>query len=96
MPLRYKSTEDVIWHDGTSENISRTGLLFCPERMLSAQTPIEVMLEMPAEVTLASGVHIRRGRIVRAVPPSPRENRPAYAAAVFELDYTHPDDPRRI
>jgi hypothetical protein len=94
--VRYRKTGEAAWREGRSENISRTGLLFRAERMLPAQTPIEMMLEMPAEVSAASGVHVRRGRIVRAAPASPHENQPAYAAAAFELDYTHPDDPRRI
>jgi hypothetical protein len=96
IPLRYRTLGESSWYDGRSENISRTGLLFRAERLLSEQVSIEMMLEMPAEVTAASGVHVRRGRIVRAEPPASRDNQLAYAAAVFELDYTHPDDPRRI
>jgi hypothetical protein len=94
--LRYRPIGESIWRDGQSENISHTGVLFQPEAPLSRDTPIEMMLEMPAEVADSTGMLIRRGRIVRGVPPSPLEDRPAYAAAAFEYEYVPPPDPRRI
>ena len=96
IPLRFRAAGDSTWLDGYSENISRTGLLFRADQTLVADTFIEMMLEMPAEVTAAGGVHVRRGHVVRAVPPSPREHQPGYTAASFDTNYTHPDDPRRI
>ena len=95
-PLRFRTAGESAWSEGRSENVSRTGLLFCADRILSAQMSIEMLLEMPAEVAASGGVHLRRARIVRAVPASPRGRQPACVAAAFELDYTHPDDPRRI
>jgi len=97
--LRYRPIGEPIWREGRSENISRTGVLFSPERVLSVHTHIELMLEMPAEVAASTGVHLRRGRVVRAIQASHLEDSPPYAAAVFEFDYTHPPDPldpRRI
>jgi hypothetical protein len=94
--LRYRPVGESIWREGKSENISRTGVLFQPEAALSRDTPIEMLLEMPAAVAASAGMLIRRGRIVRGVPPSSLEDRPAYAAAAFDYDYVHPRDPRRI
>jgi len=94
--LRYRKTGDPIWRDGLSENISRTGLLFRAERLLPAQTAIEMMLELPSEVAGSGGVHVRRGRVVRIDSPPQYDRQPAHVAAAFDIDYVHPDDPRRI
>jgi len=87
---------ESIWRDGTSQNVSHTGVLFLPEAALSLNTSIELMLEMPAEMPASKGMLLRRGRIVRGVAPSALRDRPAYAAAAFEHDYWPPPDPRRI
>ena len=94
--LRYRPIGESIWRDGKSQNVSRTGVLFLPEAPLSRDTPIEMMLEMPAEVPGSTGMLIRRGRIVRGVSRSSLSNRPAYTAAAFDHDYWPPPDPRRI
>ena len=94
--LRYRPIGEATWRDGKSENISYSGVLFQPEGVLYRDTLIELMMEMPAEVAGSTGMLIRRGRIVRGVPPSPLEDRPAYAAAAFDYGYVHPPDPRRI
>jgi len=94
--LRYRPIGEAVWRDAKSENISRTGVLFQSNAPLSRDTLIELMLEMPAEMASSTGMLIRRGRIVRGVPPSPLEDQPAYAAAAFEYEYWAPPDPRRI
>ena len=95
IPLRYRPLGELVWLEGQSENISHTGVLFQPEAPLLRFTPIEMMLEMPAEVAGSTGMLIRRGRIVREVP-SALEDRPVFAAAAFDYGYVHPPDPRRI
>ena len=87
---------ESIWRDGRSQNVSHTGVLFLPEAALSRDTPIEMMLEMPAEMPASRGMLLRRGRIVRGRAASSPRDRPAYAAAAFEHDYWPPPDPRRI
>jgi len=94
--LRYRAIGESTWRDGKSENVSDTGVLFQPEAVLSRDTLIELMMEMPAAVIGSTGMLLRRGRIVRGVPPSPLEDRPPYAAATFDHGYGHPPDPRRI
>jgi hypothetical protein len=96
VPLRYRAIGESIWRDGKSQNVSHTGVLFEPEAALSRDTPIELLLEMPAELPACRGMLLRRGRIVRGVAPSALEDRPASAAAAFEHHYWPPPDPRRI
>ena len=40
IPVRYRAIGELIWRDGTSENVSRTGVLFLPEAALSPDTPM--------------------------------------------------------
>jgi hypothetical protein len=96
LQLRYRPIGESTWRDGKSQNVSRTGVLFLPEAALSRDTAIELLLEMPAEIPDSKGMLLRRGRIVRGMPPSSLQDRPAYAAAAFEHEYWPPPDPRRI
>jgi hypothetical protein len=95
--ILYRSPGELNWLPGLTENISRSGVLFRAERRLEPNTPLEMMLDLPTIIsTSASGNALRRGRVVRALPPSPLENRPAVAAAFIDFQHTPPIDPRRI
>jgi hypothetical protein len=85
------------WHEGWTENISKTGVLFRADHSITLDTPVELMLDLPAFIaTPVAGRAICRGRIVRADSPSLLEERPAVAAKIFEYDFARPADPRRI
>ena len=93
----YRTPRDPVWLEGQTENISRSGVLFRPAREIETNTPVELMMEIPNFITTSVvGPAICRGRIVRAVPPSAPEDRPALAAAVLEFELARPFDPRRI
>lgn len=96
LQLRYRPIGESIWRDGRSKNVSCTGVLFQTDAALTRDTAIELLLEMPAEIPHSKGMLLRRGRIVRGVPPSSLRDRPAFAAAAFEHEYWPPPDPRRI
>jgi PilZ domain len=95
--ILYRSPGELDWQPGLTENISRSGLLFRAERRLEPNTPLEIMVDLPTIVAASAAGHaLRRGRVVRALPPSPLENRPAVAAAFIDFQHTPPIDPRRI
>ena len=95
--ILYRSLGEADWLPATTENISRSGVLFRADRRLELNTPLEIMLEIPSVVAAAaSGRAVRRGRVVRAVAPSSREHRPAVAATFVDFQHTPPIDPRRI
>jgi len=65
-PVRYRLVGDSNWHQGQTENISRSGLLFRVERASEPRAPIEMRLALP--VTLdgeAAASIVCFGRIVR-------------------------------
>lgn len=97
LAILYRSAGEADWRPGLTENISRSGVLFRAERRIEPDTPLEMMLDLPAIVaTPASGSALRRGRVVRAVPGGEVEARPAVAAAFVDFHHTPMVDPRRI
>jgi hypothetical protein len=94
--ILYRTPGEKEWRSGLTENISRSGVLFRADRRMEPNTPIEMLLDLPSVVATTGGTALRRGRIVRAVSPSPLEDRPAFAATFVDYSYTPPIDPRRI
>jgi hypothetical protein len=95
--ILYRTPGDPSWLEGWTENISKSGVLFRTEKPIKLDTPVELMLEIPTFIsTPVAGPAICRGRIVRAVAPSPLEDRPAFAARILEYELARPSDPRRI
>src|SRR5580698_3422362 len=55
------------WQDGTTGNISLSGLLFRSEHVVKPSTPIEMKLELPPELRGSGDAEVfRRGVIVRS------------------------------
>ena len=103
IPLRYRQSGEQQWREGRTENISRSGVLFRTDHLIPLQTPIEMLLALPAEVAGGeeAATVICRGRIVRTEPPggdAEDEARPAVAATIagYRLAHSQGDDPRRI
>ena len=95
--ILYRTPADATWLEGWTENISRSGVLFRAHRDIHPDTPVELLMDIPIWIaTPVSGAAICRGRIVRAEPPSPLEDRPAVAARILEYALARPSDPRRI
>src|ERR1700751_5725844 len=49
LPLRYRRLGEAQWHVGTTENISRSGLLFQSDDVLQPNSQLEINLVLPAE-----------------------------------------------
>ena len=97
IPILYRTPGDATWLEGWTENISKSGVLFRADRAITLDTPVEMMMEIPTWIsTPVAGPAICRGRIVRAVAPSPLEECPAFAARILEYELARPSDPRRI
>jgi hypothetical protein len=58
VPVLYRPAEASEWLHGQTENISRSGLLFQAKAELSPGTPLELILEMPAELSGAAGAKV--------------------------------------
>jgi PAS domain S-box-containing protein len=90
LPLRYRLLGEHDWRAGTTENISRSGLLFRADEMLQPSAQLEINLVLPAEIAgLSAAEVICRGEIVRTVRPETAGIQPALAAKILQYHFQH-------
>jgi len=92
LPLRYRPLGEQSWRPGTTENISRSGLLFQAQEVLRPNMQLEISLVLPAEIAgLAATEVICRGEVVRSVGPQEHGHgvTPALAAKILQYHFQH-------
>jgi hypothetical protein len=90
LPLRYRLLGEQRWLQGTTENISRSGLLFQAEEMLQPNAQLEINLVLPAEIAgLAATEVVCRGEVVRAIGTPGQGVSPALAAKILQYHFQH-------
>jgi hypothetical protein len=90
LPLKYRLLGENDWRAGTTENISRSGLLFRAEEAISTNAQLEINLVLPAEIAgLASAEVVCRGEVVRMVDESSSKVHPALAAKILQYHFQH-------
>ena len=92
LPLKYRERAADDWHDGETENVSRSGVLFRIDRALPLDTQIEVRLALPADDRDPGAMVVCRARVVRTEGGSDSDPRPAVAAAIKAYRLTHDED----
>jgi hypothetical protein len=89
LPLRYRPMGEDAWRKGTTENISRSGVLFRAQETMPARAQLEISLVLPPEIAgLSTAEVVCRGEIVRAVEPDFSGN-PALAAKILQYHFQH-------
>lgn len=67
--VRYSAQEGVTEKPGETRDVSFRGLYFLIEASLETGSPIEFVLTLPQQITLAGDVHIRcYARVLRVEP----------------------------
>ena len=95
LPLRYRRLGEKEWHIGTTENISRSGLLFQADEVLQPNAQLEINLVLPAEIAGLSPTEVVcRGEVVRTVEPHGEVLTPALAARILQYHFQHGPLPR--
>jgi len=90
LPLKYRQLGENEWLAGTTENISRSGLLFRAEEMMSPHAQVEINLVLPVEIAgLAPAEVICRGEVVRTVEAETPAMSPALAAKILQYHFHH-------
>ncbi len=68
LPLKYRKLGDRDWRVGTTENISRSGMLFRGEEVILPNVQLEINLVLPAEIAGLTAAEVMcRGEVVRTV-----------------------------
>jgi len=94
MPVRYRRPGEHSWHVGTTENISRSGVLFRADDVLEPYTQLEINVVLPVEIAgLAAAEVVCRGEVVRSVQPPAPEGGPALAARILQYHFQHGAQP---
>jgi len=95
LPLRYRRLGEKQWHEGKTENISRSGMLFQTDELLQPNSQLEINLVLPAEIAgLSSTEVVCRGEVVRTVEPGEKAMSPALAARILQYHFQHGPLPR--
>jgi PAS domain S-box-containing protein len=90
LPLRYRLLGEQRWLQGTTENISRSGLLFQGEEVLQPSAQLEISLVLPAEIAgLAATEVVCRGEVVRTIGTPGSGVSPALAAKILQYHFQH-------
>jgi CheY-like chemotaxis protein len=90
LPLRYRLLGEQNWRPGTTENISRSGLLFQAQEMLQPNAQLEISLVLPSEIAgLAATEVVCRGEVVRSIGPQGSALTPALAAKILQYHFQH-------
>ena len=95
LPLRYRRLGENDWHVGTTENISRSGMLFQADELLQPSAQLEINLVLPQEIAgLSSTEVVCRGEVVRTVERTGETLSPALAARILQYHFQHGPLPR--
>ena len=90
LPLKYRPLGEADWRAGTTENISRSGLLFRAEEAISPSAMVEINLVLPPEIAgLAPAEVVCRGEVVRSVAAETPSMSPALAAKILQYHFHH-------
>jgi DNA-binding response OmpR family regulator len=90
LPLKYRPLGQAGWLAGTTENISRSGLLFRAEETIAPNVQLEISLVLPAEIAGLSDAEVLcRGEVVRAIDAEGPTLHPALAAKILQYHFQH-------
>jgi len=90
LPLKYRQIGEQDWRVGTTENISRSGMLFRVEELISPSVQLEINLVLPPEIAgLAAAEVMCRGEVVRTVAAEAPAMSPALAAKILQYRFQH-------
>lgn len=94
LPVKMKPLQSSVQEESSmTENVSAGGVFSYVERRLPEGTPVELLLTLPAELTLVKSVRVRcKGKVVRVVN-SAIPGKIGMAAVIEHYDFLRATDP---
>ncbi len=93
LPVHYRLTGETLWRHGTTENISRSGVLFRAAQPLEPNVRLEFSVELPTDTFgMAATEILCRGEVVRQVDAAGEDMSPALAARILDYQF-HRSEP---
>ena len=91
MDLRYRLSGESKWRKGTTENISFSGVLFQAEESAKTSTPLEIRLELPAEILGVGCAEVDcKGIVIRSEGPKGAGAGPTLASTIARYRFIRP------
>jgi hypothetical protein len=91
LPVRYRGKNLSTWYEGKIQNISQSGVLFNGPQQLPANALIELIFEMPEEISGQKNKNVLcQGRVIRtkeAADKGTAEGKESFALVASILDY---------
>ncbi len=90
-PLRYRVNKTSAWYEGTIENLSQSGLLFNGPQELPVNALIEMVFEMPEEISGQKNSNVVcQGRVMRAKEvKEAKDGASLLAASIIDYKFIH-------
>jgi hypothetical protein len=86
--LLYRASGESGWSEGTTLNISRSGVFFRAEKEVDLKTVLEMRILFPIEVVGEAPANVLCwGPVVRAVPPESPHGLPAVAVSILRYRF---------
>jgi PilZ domain len=93
IPLRYRVNRASTWYEGIIENISQSGVLFLGPQPLPVNALIEMVFEMPEEISGQKNSNVVcQGRVMRAKDAAQQEEEDGQvglAASIVDYKFVH-------
>ena len=94
IPLRYRVNRTSTWYEGEIENISQSGILFHGPQQLPVNALVEMVFEMPEEISGRKNSNVVcQGRVMRAGASAERHTvEPGHvglAASIVDYKFIH-------
>jgi hypothetical protein len=91
MRLRYRLNGESKWRKGSTENVSRSGVLFRGEEFGEPNTILDMRLLLPDEIPGVQSAEILcRGVVVRSERPKGADAFPALASTIAQYRFIRP------
>jgi hypothetical protein len=91
LPLRYRVNKTSAWYEGTIDNLSQSGVLFHGPQELPVNALIEMVFEMPEEISGQKNSNVVcQGRVMRTNEATGAENSSSgLAASIVDYKFIH-------
>ena len=91
LPLRYRVNKTSAWYEGIIENLSQSGVLFNGPQQLPVNALIEMVFEMPEEISGQKNSNVVcQGRVMRTnESKEAKDGATLLAASIIDYKFIH-------
>lgn len=93
IPFRYRRAGELEWSQGTTENMSCSGVLFRAQQLIPPDSALEMQFVLPSALAGEASEKVScNGYVVRTEEPARLGEPPALASKLLDCIFVHPPD----